>query len=264
MKEVVLHVYNVTNSESETTNNAILKINRICKDRFGIGGVFHSAIEVYEDEEWSFGYCEEGSGVFNCLPSGNSMYTYRERIVLGETKCSISDVNLILIELSEEWPGRSYNLLSKNCNHFCDTFCERLGVSKLPGWVNRFANVGDAAVVAAGNATLRLRKAKEGILTASRVAYKFMSGLASNPNSEGTSESPSNSDRGKGPWHKNLMSMGAKPPSSSTSELLEESDVVPIHPQPPSSSTSELLEESDVVPIHPQQDSEGEAEPETK
>lgn len=61
------------------------------------------------------------------------MYTYRERIVLGETNCSIFKVNQILRELSREWPGESYDLLSRNCNHFCDVFCESLGVPKLPG-----------------------------------------------------------------------------------------------------------------------------------
>ncbi|KAG6514353.1 hypothetical protein ZIOFF_024706 [Zingiber officinale] len=146
MKEVVLHVYDVTNSGSEKTNNTIPQINRIFKDRIGLGGIFHSAIQVYGDEEWPFGFCEQGSGVFSCPPSRNPMYTYRERIVLGETDCSIFDVNMMLRELSQAWPGQSYDLLAKNCNHFCDTFCERLSVPKLPGWVNRFANAGDTAV----------------------------------------------------------------------------------------------------------------------
>ncbi|KAJ8442036.1 hypothetical protein Cgig2_007874 [Carnegiea gigantea] len=53
---------------------------------------------------------------------------------------------MILRELSREWPRFTYDLLSRNCNHFCDELCERLGVLKIPGWVNRFANVGDAAI----------------------------------------------------------------------------------------------------------------------
>lgn len=61
------------------------------------------------------------------------MYTYRESIVLGSTNDSIFTVNQIIRELSREWPGHSYDLLSKNCNHFCDEFCERLEVPKLPG-----------------------------------------------------------------------------------------------------------------------------------
>ncbi|WOL00143.1 hypothetical protein Cni_G08856 [Canna indica] len=229
MKEVVLHVYDVTNSGSEKTNNTILQINRIFKDRIGLGGIFHSAIQVYGDEEWSFGFCEQGSGVFSCPPGKNPMYTYREHIVLGETDCSIFKVNQILRELSHAWPGHSYDLLSRNCNHFCDAFCEMLGVTKPPGWINRFANAGDTALVVAGNAAFRLRQAKAEIVTASKVAYRFMAGLATN--SQTAPESPSNSNGGsprfQGAWFKNLMSIGAKP-SASTSEISDEtSDDVP-------------------------------------
>ncbi|RRT69208.1 hypothetical protein B296_00018784 [Ensete ventricosum] len=46
MKEVVAHVYDVTNSGSEKANNTILHINRFFKDGIGVGGIFHSAIEV--------------------------------------------------------------------------------------------------------------------------------------------------------------------------------------------------------------------------
>jgi hypothetical protein len=90
-------------------------------------------LQVYGDEEWSFGYCENGTGVFSCPPCKNPMYTYRESIVLGKTTCSIFTVNQILRELSWKWPGGSYELLSRNCNHFCNTFCEKLDVPKLPG-----------------------------------------------------------------------------------------------------------------------------------
>ncbi|KAE8773488.1 desumoylating isopeptidase 2 [Hordeum vulgare] len=224
MKEVVLHVYDVTNSDSEKTNNTILQINRIFKDRIGLGGIFHSAVQVlprparpdpgdafrllasplflqipnshfpmcrvqvYGEEEWSFGFCENGSGVFSCPVSKNPMYTYRERIVLGETECTIATVNRILRELSRDWPGHSYDLLSRNCNHFCDVLCDRLGVPKLPGWVNRFANAGDTAVVVAENTAVKFRQAKTEIVNASRVAYRFMAGLTSK--NQASQESP--------------------------------------------------------------------------
>lgn len=89
--------------------------------------------QVYGEDEWSFGFCEQGTGVFSCPASKNPMYSYRECIVLGRTNFSIFKVNQILRELSREWPGSSYDLLAKNCNHFCDEFCEKLGVPKLPG-----------------------------------------------------------------------------------------------------------------------------------
>ncbi|XP_074379463.1 deSI-like protein At4g17486 [Apium graveolens] len=216
MTEVKLHIYDVTNSDSDKTNNTIVQINKIFKDRIGLGGIFHSAIQVFGDEEWSFGYCEEGSGVFSCPSGKNPMYTYRECVVLGKTNLSISKFNQILRELSREWPGESYDLLSKNCNHFCDELCERVGVPKLPGWVNRFANAGDTAVEIAGNTAFRFRQAKTEIVSASKVAYRFL--LGANSNAAASSESSGISNRGtprfQATWFKNLVST-PKPTESS-------------------------------------------------
>lgn len=220
MTEVKLHIYDVTNSDSDKTNNTIVQFNKIFKDRIGLGGIFHSAIEVFGDEEWSFGYCEEGSGVFSCPSGKNPMYTYRECVVLGKTDRSTSKVNQLLRELSREWPGESYDLLSKNCNHFCDELCERVGVPKLPGWVNRFANAGDTAVEIAGNTAFRFRQAKTEIVSASKVAYRFL--LGANSNAAASSESSGISNKGtprfQAAWFKNLVS-APKPTESSEVEV---------------------------------------------
>ncbi|KAL8544083.1 hypothetical protein ACS0TY_004572 [Phlomoides rotata] len=222
MKEVTLHIYDVTNSGNDKTNNTIMQINKIFKDGIGIGGIFHSAVQVYGDEEWSFGYCEQGTGVFHCPSTKNPMYTFRESIKLGQTTYSISKVNQILREMSREWPGDSYDLLAKNCNHFCDELCERLGVAKLPGWVNRFANAGDAAIEIAGSTAYRFRQAKTEIVTASKVAYRFLAGVASNV----APESPGNSNGGtlgfQSTWFKNLITPGAKPSTSSELEIQDQ------------------------------------------
>ncbi|CAA7033593.1 unnamed protein product [Microthlaspi erraticum] len=222
MAEVVLHIYDVTNSGSEKTNNTILQINRFFKDGIGLGGIFHSAIQVYGDDEWSYGYCEQGTGVFSCPSSKNPMYTYREKIVLGKTDCTIFMVNQILRELSREWPGHTYDLLSKNCNHFCDLLCERLGVAKLPGWVNRFAHAGDTALEVAGTTAMRIKQAKTELVSASKVAYRFLSNVTSNV-TNGTNGSPqrpgtlNNTENGnlrlQGSWFKGLLNT-AKPSTS--------------------------------------------------
>lgn len=225
MTEVILHVYDVTNSGNDKTNNTIMQINKIFKDGIGLGGIFHSAVQVYGDEEWSFGFCEQGTGVFHCPSTQNPMYTYRECIKLGETAYSVSKINQIIRELSREWPGESYDLLAKNCNHFCDEFCERLGVSKLPGWVNRFANAGDTAVEIAGNTAYRFRQAKTEIVTASKVAYRFLAGLASNTAPDSPSNSNGGTPRFQPTWFKNLVTPGAKPSSSSEVED-EDQDVI--------------------------------------
>ncbi|CAI7915423.1 unnamed protein product [Closterium sp. NIES-53] len=97
-------------------------------------------------EEWSFGYCERGSGVFSCPPKGNPMYTFRETIEMGVTGMGEKKVGELLRRLSKEWPGRSYDMLARNCNHFCDEFCQALGVGPTPVWVNRFAYAGDVTL----------------------------------------------------------------------------------------------------------------------
>ncbi|OIW06356.1 hypothetical protein TanjilG_15001 [Lupinus angustifolius] len=242
MTDVILHIYDVTNSGSDKTNSTILQINKIFKDGIGLGGIFHSAVQVYGDDEWSFGFCEQGTGVFSCPSGKNPMYTYRESLILGKTNFSIFKVNQLLRELSREWPGSSYDLLARNCNHFCDEFCERLDVPKLPGWVNRFANAGDTAMEVAGNTAVRLRQAKTEIVSASKVAYRFLLGVTNNV--KAGPEPPSNSNSGGGSpifqatWLKNIITTGAKPSTSSEAE--NQNGVVP---QPP-------IREDDKVLLH--------------
>ncbi|KAH7557684.1 hypothetical protein JRO89_XS11G0201100 [Xanthoceras sorbifolium] len=225
--DVILHIYDVTNSGSDKTNNTIMQINKIFKDGIGIGGIFHSAVQVLslsislvfkEKEKLTFVlrtlYMERKNGLL--------VFVNRDLEFLVAHL-----VNQILRELSREWPGSSYDLLSRNCNHFCDELCERLGVPKLPGWVNRFANAGDAAMEVAGNTALRFKQAKTEIVSASKVAYRFLLGVTTNANgANGVPDSPSNSNRGsprfQATWFKNLVTTGAKPSSSSEIEDREE------------------------------------------
>lgn len=41
-----------------------------------------------------------------------------------------------------EWQGFAYNVLTKNCHHFSQALCERLGVGPLPAWLNGLATTG--------------------------------------------------------------------------------------------------------------------------
>ncbi|MBA0684646.1 hypothetical protein Goari_026223 [Gossypium aridum] len=174
------------------------------------------------------------------------MYTYRESMVLGRTNFSIFKVNQILRELSREWPGSSYDLLSKNCNHFCDDFCERLGVQKLPvysgfliltifetGWVNRFANAGDTAIEIAERTAFRLRQAKTEIVSASKVAYRFLLGVTSGSSGadDSTGNSNSVSPSFQSAWFKDIVNVGAKPSTRSEIETLDNNVLQKHHPQ---------------------------------
>lgn len=40
--------------------------------------------------------------------------------------------------------GTSYNLLTKNCNHFTSFLCQKLTGRSAPSWLNRAASIGVA------------------------------------------------------------------------------------------------------------------------
>merc|ERR1719221_784072 len=58
------------------------------------------------------------------------------------TMLSKHDVRQFVELLEIEWLGRDYDLLSRNCCHFSDTFCRGLGVGPLPAWVMNLAGTG--------------------------------------------------------------------------------------------------------------------------
>lgn len=145
--EVVLHVYDVvaaaTPSGGATGNGSsgngsagaaaapaaqgpapITRLNDLTRALFGgVGGVFHGAIQFGTgDYEYSFGYCERGSGVYHVRARANPMYTYRESVPLGRTALDERQVAAVLRRMREEWQGQSYDLLSRNC------WCVGLGV----------------------------------------------------------------------------------------------------------------------------------------
>ena len=90
------------------------------------------AIEVY-GYEWSFGYCPSGSGVYKMKPMGNKMYTFRESLPLGETPLSQTQFHSVLKQLQAEYQGCTYDLLTRNCCHFCEELTERLSSESIPG-----------------------------------------------------------------------------------------------------------------------------------
>ncbi|XP_049383275.1 deSI-like protein At4g17486 [Solanum stenotomum] len=162
MAEVILHVYDITKSDGyNAVNFGVVQMNRLLKDTIYFGGIFHIAVQVYDNVEWAYGSCEKGSGVFSCPATKNPNYTHREKIVLGRTECSAHKVNQILKDLRDAWPGNKYNMVSRNSKHFCDEFLEKLGVPKLPNWANRFANIGDIAKEAAGTVVKAKDKASK-------------------------------------------------------------------------------------------------------
>lgn len=135
-----LHIYDVSQEEN------IQRLNRIFAHENSpvkLGGVFHAGVEV-NGLEWSFGFQphETTPGVTCALPRTHNQHHYRETVSLKSTYLTADAIALVISQLVEEYPGDDYDLLRRNCCHFADDFCHRLGVGGIPGWVHRLARVG--------------------------------------------------------------------------------------------------------------------------
>jgi hypothetical protein len=130
---VTLHIYDVTGNAVIEKANGILEL---------LGtGAFHGAVEVY-GPEWSYGGCDEGTGVASWAPMSCTAHHYRESVPMGETNLTYEEVNALIEKLSRDWPGEDYDLLSHNCCHFSDELCQELGVGPIPDWVLDLSGTG--------------------------------------------------------------------------------------------------------------------------
>lgn len=138
--EVFVHIYDVSQAEG------IQKLNRILahkKSPVKFGGVFHAGVEV-NGLEWSYGCSDRESrpGICCVERKTHPQHHFRQSVQLRNTKLPPERIAEIISDLIEEYPGTDYNLLRRNCCHFADEFCIRLGVGGIPAWIHRLARLG--------------------------------------------------------------------------------------------------------------------------
>ena len=137
------------------------------------GGMYHTGVEVWGREYW-YGYSEtEGYGVSSCVPRANPDHRYYKTIECGissicpsearsrrlrllltvlciyRTKllhfgsfdclCHLVQLAQLVRQLELSWSGPDYDVLSRNCCHFTQELCTRLGVGPAPEWLNLLA-----------------------------------------------------------------------------------------------------------------------------
>lgn len=130
-------------------NTFVTRFNKFFGNDLRVMGVFHTGVEI-AGEEWGYGFCERGSGVYRVRPSRNPMYEYRFAIPLGRTPLSEADVKRALATVRQDWQGKHYHLLARNCNHFSAHLARQLMVGdRFPTFVNRLANFGHGCVTTA-------------------------------------------------------------------------------------------------------------------
>ena len=109
-------------------------------------GLLHTGV-VINDREYAFGgHDRKGvTGVYWMKPQQNPPgATFRMSIPHGHSHHSPFEIEEILREATLEFLGPTYNVLTRNCNHFTSYMCEKLTGQPSPKWTNRAASIGVA------------------------------------------------------------------------------------------------------------------------
>lgn len=96
--------------------------------------------------EYAFGAHEQATtGIFEGEPRKCEGFTFRKSILIGWSEMSGAQVRGLMEQLAEKYRGNAYNLITKNCNHFCNDACIQLTGNPIPNWVNRLARIGESS-----------------------------------------------------------------------------------------------------------------------
>mmetsp|Transcript_71585 Transcript_71585/g.221376 ORF Transcript_71585/g.221376 Transcript_71585/m.221376 type:complete len:168 (+) Transcript_71585:40-543(+) len=111
-------------------------------------GIYHCGVAVY-GVEWSYSDTEtgHGDGIFSCEPQKCPDHSFAETVPLGGCVASEREVLWIVKVMKSSWTADAYDLLRRNCCHFCEELCTRLQVDEVPAWVTSSAG----AVTAMGS-----------------------------------------------------------------------------------------------------------------
>lgn len=113
--------------------------NSFMKSFLSMGGIYHVGIEV-AGIEWSYGYCESGSGVFAVEPMKCTLGPFHEQVELGETSLRVDDIIKILHKMRTEWLGPDYNVASRNCVFFSQELIQALSPGmELPEYCSKLS-----------------------------------------------------------------------------------------------------------------------------
>lgn len=181
-------------------------------------GVYHSGVQVH-GVEYAFGAHEYPStGIFEGEPKQCEGFTFRKTILIGKTDMGPAEVRAVMEDLAQDYRGNAYNLITKNCNHFCNDACIKLTGNPIPNWVNRLARIGFLCncVLPASLNTTKVRHHKVEDKTPDGEKMKLRNGsskiCSSNSSSNSSSSSPSGTTRGRS--RSRSRSRRTQPPSS--------------------------------------------------
>nr|GEU76670.1 hypothetical protein [Tanacetum cinerariifolium] len=101
-----------------------------------------SGVQVYGTEYAYGGHQYATTGIYKLPPTNCKGFIFRRQIPIGWTNMSLGEVTCFMEELAQDYKGTSYNLITRNCNHFSNDVCLRLTGNAIPSWINRLARLG--------------------------------------------------------------------------------------------------------------------------
>ena len=106
---------------------------------FGIT-LYHTSIE-YDDVEYSFGICNNISGVYEMAPKSSNIGRYITSISLGkETRREFFTKSE---KIRKVYSKRRYNFLTQNCNHFMNDYIKFVFGVEIPDKYQSFLKLGE-------------------------------------------------------------------------------------------------------------------------
>ncbi|KAL6704014.1 hypothetical protein ACN47E_008865 [Coniothyrium glycines] len=133
--EVIINIYD------------LLPPGKVATVLWAIGSsLLHSGVVIGE-REYAYGGHDRRNltGVYWTKPGQEPPGgTFKQAVLHGFSFRPQEELEAIIQEASQEFQGTSYNLLTKNCNHFTSYLCEKLTGRSAPGWLNRAASIGVA------------------------------------------------------------------------------------------------------------------------
>eukprot|EP00922_Rhytidocystis_sp_ex-Travisia-forbesii_P072029 GHVS01107448.1.p1 GENE.GHVS01107448.1~~GHVS01107448.1.p1 ORF type:complete len:228 (+),score=53.03 GHVS01107448.1:70-684(+) len=80
-----------------------------------------------------------GSGIYESAPRNFTEGRLIGRLSMGQSEVMLSELPSLLDTLRDKFRPDNYDLLANNCNHFCDSLCQRIIHRSLPAYINRAA-----------------------------------------------------------------------------------------------------------------------------
>ncbi|KAI3710781.1 hypothetical protein L2E82_40575 [Cichorium intybus] len=92
--------------------------------------------------EYAFGGSDNSKpGIVKLEPKHFQGLQIRKSILIGRTELSEDECREFIKKMAKDYPGNSYNIIFRNCNHFANDASKRLTKKLLAGWINRLARV---------------------------------------------------------------------------------------------------------------------------